>query len=168
MANLLAHVRSQSGIAPRDPERLLGHVNRMMWKSTAANHYATLFLGIYDDDTRRLNYVNCGHNPPMWLHADGTVDRLGPTATVIGLFPDWHCSAVEVELRPGDLLAVFSDGVTEAEHGTDEFGEERLIDELRGNRRLPPDEIVSVILNSVQAFSRGALSDDLTLLVAQA
>jgi serine phosphatase RsbU (regulator of sigma subunit) len=167
MANLQAHLRSQSGIAPADPVRLLQQVNRLLWKSTATEHYATLFFGIYDDSTRRLVYVNCGHNPPVWLRANGTVERLPATALVIGAFEPWDCSAVQVQLAPGDLLAVFSDGVTEAVRGEDEFGEARLIDALRAHSQLPVHELVDTILASVQQFSAGAQYDDLTLLIAR-
>ena len=167
MANLQAHLRSQSSIQPLEPVAMLQQVNGMLWKATAARHFATLFFGVYDDSARRLLYVNCGHNPPVLLHPDGTVERLAATATVIGAFPRWDCSAEERELGPGDLLAVFSDGVTEAACNEEEFGETRLIDELLARRRLPVNEIITAILGSVQEFSAGAQSDDLTLLIAR-
>jgi sigma-B regulation protein RsbU (phosphoserine phosphatase) len=169
VANLQAHLRSQSGIVPEDPVRMLQVVNRMIWKSTSPEHYATLFYALYDDSTRRLKYVNCGHNPPILMHRDGSVERLAATATVIGLFERWESTVREAQLTDGDVLVVFSDGVTEAERSEDEeFGEERLIDELRATRHLAAIEIVSSILNSVQQFSAGAQSDDLTLLIARA
>jgi serine phosphatase RsbU (regulator of sigma subunit) len=103
------------------------------------------------------------------MHRDGSVERLKATATVIGLFERWECTVREVQLADGDVLVIFSDGVTEAERSEDEeFGEERLIEELRATRHLPSSEIVSSILNSVQQFSAGAQSDDLTLLIARA
>jgi len=79
----------------------LQQVNRILWKSTAAEHYATLFVGIYDDSTRRLTYVNCGHTPPILLRADGRLERLPSTATVIGMFETWECEACEIQLAPG-------------------------------------------------------------------
>ncbi len=177
MATLQAHLRSQSGIAPQDPARLLQQVNRLIYKSTSAEHYATLFYTVYDDCTRRLRYVNCGHNPPIRMHADGSVERLTATATVIGIFERWECSVGEVQLAPGDLLVVFSDGVTEAAMGQasglslatgdEEFGEARLIEVVRAARDLSASEIVNAILDSVQQFSQGGQSDDLTLLVAR-
>jgi serine phosphatase RsbU (regulator of sigma subunit) len=176
MANLQAHMRSLSGLTrsatepmtPLDLIRTLQQVNRIVWKSTAAQHYATLFFGLYDDSTRRLTYVNCGHNPPMLLRADGSVDRLKSTATVIGLFENWECEAIEVQLNPGDLLAIFSDGVTEAMLGEEEFGETRFLDELRETRRLPMEQVVTTVFTAVQQFSAGNQSDDLTLVVARA
>jgi serine phosphatase RsbU (regulator of sigma subunit) len=138
-----------------------------MWKSTAAQHYATLFFGLYDDRERSLTYANCGHNPPMLLRADGSVERLQATATVIGLFENWECEARRIDLAPGDLLAIFSDGVTEAMRGEEEFGEARFLDELRAVSGLPAERIVTAVFTSVQEFSAGEQSDDVTLVVAR-
>jgi sigma-B regulation protein RsbU (phosphoserine phosphatase) len=169
VANLQAHLRSLSRTV-RGATGLvetLQQVNRILWRSTAAEHYATLFVGVYDDSTRRLTYVNCGHTPPMWLRADGSVDRLEATATVIGLFETWECGAREIQMGPADLLAIFSDGVTEAMLGEEEFGESRFLDELRRTRRLPLEEVVTAVFTAVQQFSAGNQSDDLTLVVAR-
>ncbi|HVP48265.1 MAG TPA: SpoIIE family protein phosphatase [Bryobacteraceae bacterium] len=167
VANLQALLRSQSGVFPADPVRMLENVNQMLWKSTAPEHYATLFFGMYDDATRGLSYVNCGHNPPVLLRGDGTMERLKATALVIGIFERWECSVRQVQLGPGDVLAIFSDGVTEAMRGEEEFGEERFIDELRLRWRLPVSEMVGAILGSVQEFSEGTQSDDLTLVIVR-
>jgi serine phosphatase RsbU (regulator of sigma subunit) len=167
VANLQALLRSQSGVFPADPVRMLENVNQMLWKSTAPEHYATLFFGIYDDSTREFDYVNCGHNPPVLLRCDGTVERLKATALVIGMFERWECSVKQVQLCPGDVLAIFSDGVTEAMRGEEEFGEARFIDELRLRWRLPVSEMVGAILESVQEFSEGTQSDDLTLVIGR-
>jgi serine phosphatase RsbU (regulator of sigma subunit) len=167
MANLQAQLRSRIGIAPLDPAKLLRGVNRMLWKSTLGQHYATLFFGIYDDAARRLTYVNCGHNPPFWIRADGTVQRLAATATVIGLFERWDCAVESIELAPTDLLAVFSDGVSEAERGDEQFGEARLLLTLQELRGSPASAVVAAVFARVQEFSAGLQSDDLTLLVAQ-
>jgi serine phosphatase RsbU (regulator of sigma subunit) len=176
VANLQANLRSLSRLThgasgPMTPLKLvdtLQQVNRVLWNSTAAEHYATLFFGLYDDSPRRLTYVNCGHAPPMLLRSDGSVDRLESTATVIGLFETWECVACEIQMSPGDLLAVFSDGVTEAMFGEEEFGESRFLDELRRTWWLPPEQVVTTVFTAVQQFSAGSQSDDLTLVVARA
>ncbi len=168
VAHLEAYLRSQSSKAPFEPVGVLEQVNQMLYLSTAPEHYATVFLGIYSDQERELLYVNCGHNPPVWLRQDGSVTRLGATATVVGAFDRWHGLACRVPLNPGDLLAVFSDGITEAAHGEEEFGEQRLIEELLARNSSSVDAILSGILGRVQEFCDGAQSDDLTLLVARA
>jgi sigma-B regulation protein RsbU (phosphoserine phosphatase) len=168
VANLEAYLRSQCSVAPLDPVRVLQQVNQMLYRSTAPQHFATLFFGIYDDAARELLYVNCGHNPPLWLRHDGSIARLEATATVIGAFDRWEGSAIRAHFDPGDLLVVFSDGVTEAPRGEEEFGERRLIDILVACNGNPPKAIVSGILERVQTFSNGAQADDLTLLVARA
>jgi len=175
MANLQAHLRSLSGttrsaaglITPLNLAATLQEVNRTLWKSTAAQHYATMFFGLYDDRARSLTYANCGHNPPILLRADGGVERLQPTATVVGLFEEWGCEARRIDLAPGDLLAIFSDGVTEAMRGEEEFGEARFLDELRAASRLPAEQVVSAVFESVRQFGVGDQSDDVTLVVAR-
>jgi sigma-B regulation protein RsbU (phosphoserine phosphatase) len=140
----------------------------MIWESTGAQHYATLFFGIYDDRTRRLVYVNCGHNPPVLLRATGTLRRLDATATVLGMFEQWDCGVREECFEPGDLLAVFSDGVTEAMRNEEEFGESRLLATLGGCSEMAAEHIVDTVLAEVEDFGSGTQSDDLTILIAKA
>jgi phosphoserine phosphatase RsbU/P len=91
----------------------LQSVNRLFYEATEPNKNATLFLGVYDDTTRRLRYANCGHNPPVLLRAD-RVELLTSTATVLGLFETWECDIAEICLHPGDTPAICTDGVLEA------------------------------------------------------
>ncbi len=168
MANLQAYLRSQSGIAPLDPARLMKQANRMLLKVTAAEHFATLFFAVYDDTSREMLYVNCGHNAPLWLRSSGNVQRLPATATMLGIIENWECEVERIRLDEGDVLVIFSDGVTEAMFHEEEYGEARLICELRSCHNLPAGEIVKCISASVQQFSAGAQSDDLTLVIAKA
>jgi sigma-B regulation protein RsbU (phosphoserine phosphatase) len=146
----------------------LGQVNRLLWKSTASQHFATLFFGIYEDGSRKLRYVNCGHNAPIWLRANGELRRLEATATVIGVFEDWAGAVEEIEMAVGDLLVIFSDGIPEAEHNEEDYGEARLLEELNAHRGAPAEAILDAVLASVQRFSAGTQSDDLTMLVLRA
>jgi len=170
MAHLQASLRSLSeGIGTADLPRLLEVVNRSFCASTAGNHFATLFLARYDDGTRRLTYANCGHQPPAVLRADGSVERLAVTARAIGLFDPLEAAAAEVDLRPGDLLAIFSDGVTEAmSPDGQEFGESRLIEALGREKDRPVAEAVEHVIADVRAFSGAEQSDDVTLMVLRA
>lgn len=169
MANLQANLRSQYALALDNLPQLLQSVNRLFYDSTEPENYATLFFATYDDATRRLRYVNCGHNPPILLRPNAAVERLTGTATVLGLFECWECSAAEVQLDPADLLVIYTDGITEATDGSgDEFGDMRLLETLRTNQDLAPASLLSVLVQAVQQFSAGEQSDDLTLLVARA
>ena len=167
MANLQAHLRSQLASAPRDPLRVLRQVNRMLCEASEPGHFATLFLGVYADGSRRFSYINCGHNPPLCLRHDGSVEWLRATATVIGSFEDWTCTLGRTSLAAGDLLVVYSDGVTEAGRGDHLFGEQRLLDALKGHNERPLEEVLARIVGRVQAFGDGAPMDDLTLLIAR-
>ena len=133
------------------------------------SQFATLFLGDYDDTQRRLRYVNCGHNPPLLLRAGGDVEWLAATATVLGAFQAWDCEVAEVDLRPGDLLVVYSDGVTEV-FGADSamFVEDHLLDVVSTHRDLGADDVLRAIRDAVAAFGTNGAEDDLTLLVARA
>jgi serine phosphatase RsbU (regulator of sigma subunit) len=168
VTHLQACLRTQCSMTPLEPVAMLSQVNRMLYRSTAPEHFATLFFGIYDDSQRELLYVNCGHNPPIVLRRDGELTRLEATATVIGAFDWWEGSACRARLDAGDLLVVFSDGVTEAERGEEQFGEQRLIEGLLACEGGCAEAVLSDILARVQQFSAGAQSDDVTLLVARA
>ena len=168
MANLQANLRSQCATAVEQPEQLLRSVNRLFYENTAENAYATLFYSEFDDRTCRLRYANCGHLPGLVVQSDGTVTRLSSTAPVLGLFAEWPCHAAEMQLRPGDLFAIYSDGITEALNQHDEeFGEERLLDALRRARDLSPSQIVTAVFEEVRRFSGGQQRDDVTLIVAR-
>jgi sigma-B regulation protein RsbU (phosphoserine phosphatase) len=126
-----------------------------------------VFFGVYDDASRKLQYANCGHNPPLLLRATGEVEQLNATATVLGLFEPWECSVAEVQLFPGDILVIYTDGITEASNrDEEEFGEARLISLLRQNKGLRPSELLHQILKSVQEFAPGEQADDLTTIIA--
>ena len=171
MANLQANLRGQYALALEDIPRLLRSVNYLFFKNTESNNYATTFFAVYDDETRRLRYVNCGHNPPMLLRATGELERLNANATVLGLFEEWDCSVAENQLAPGDVLVIYTDGVSEAgerdESDSEEFGEDRLIAVARKYQQQSADEIMNGILDEVQRFSPDEQADDMTLIVAR-
>jgi len=169
MANLQANLRSQHTVALEDPYRLLQSANHLFYENTPEDRYATLFYADYDDRSRKLRYVNCGHNPPLLLRADGELERLSATATVLGLFENWKCDVEKVSLRPGDTLVVYTDGITEALNpAEEEFGEGRLVEILRSHRQAPVKELLALILAAVQEFGGASQADDLTLVIAQA
>ena len=139
MANLQANLRSQSAIALDQPHRFLQSVNQLFCENTTDSAYATLFFAEYNDQTGTLRYANCGHYAPILLRRDHQLERLDSTATVLGLFKEWDCATAECQLCPGDILALYTDGVTESFNAKgEEFGEQRLIEALQRNRKLPP------------------------------
>jgi sigma-B regulation protein RsbU (phosphoserine phosphatase) len=171
MASLQATLRS--GI-PRATENLpdfLAHANRQFLESTQPYHYATLFLGIYDEPLRRLRYVNCGHPAAILLRADGSVDRLASTTTAFGLFDELVTEVGETSILSGDTLVAFSDGVVEAMHDDgDEFGDDRLIDMLRhtdGNPNAPLADLPQTVLDAILGELSYRQTDDMTLIVAR-
>jgi sigma-B regulation protein RsbU (phosphoserine phosphatase) len=169
MANLQANLRGQYALALEDLPHLLCSVNQLFFKNTEISHYATTFFCIYDDQRRTLRYVNCGHNAPILLRANGAVERLEATATVLGLFEDWSCKVAELQLAPGDVLVIYTDGISEAAEGDDaeEFGEERLIASVRAHQAQSSAETLDALVAEVQLFSRGEQADDMTLIVAR-
>jgi serine phosphatase RsbU (regulator of sigma subunit)/catechol 2,3-dioxygenase-like lactoylglutathione lyase family enzyme len=168
MANLQASVRSQCAIALDHPEAFLQAVNRLFFDSTTDGAYATLFFAEYDDEARRLRYANCGHLPALLLRRDESVERLESTGTVLGLFEAWECAIRERAVEPGDVLALYTDGVTEAFGDADEeFGERRLIDAMKRHRELAPQAMLAAVVNDVRAFAPREQSDDITLILAR-
>ena len=169
MANLQANLRSQVGIAVDQPERLLRSVNQLFCDNTDDGAFASLFFAEYDDRATRLRYVNCGHLCALLLRGDKSVDRLEATSTLLGLFKDWDCSVGERQLFSGDMLALYTDGITESFNQADDeqFGEQRLIDALLRHRNECPQGLLDAIVGEVRGFSPGEQHDDITLIVAK-
>lgn len=169
MASLQANLRGQYAQTSADLERVLYSLNQIFYESTAASHYATLFFGIYDEDTRRLRYANCGHLPPILRRTGGGLERLGATAPVVGLFDEWACSSREIGLASGDSLVIFSDGVTDAlNEQEEEFGEDRLLQLVGAHNGRSAQSLRCAIIDAVTGYSTATPFDDLTLLVATA
>jgi serine phosphatase RsbU (regulator of sigma subunit) len=169
MANLQANFRSQSAIAMTRTERFLRSVNQLFFDNTTESSYATLFFAAYDDRTRRLRYANCGHQTALLLRKDSGLERLDSTCTVLGLFREWDCTVQETRLFPGDILVLYTDGITEAFNDDDEeYGEHRLIEILARNQHRSSREILNAIVDDVRAFSPcDQQRDDITLIVAK-
>jgi len=168
MASLQATLRSQWALVLDDLPQLLRSVNRLFYESTQSRRFATLFLGVYDDSSRRLRYENCGHNPPLLVGPNGEVKRLTGTATVLGMMEQLDCSVTETRLQQDDVLVIYSDGVTEAMNDECElYGEARLIEAIRTDRTLPVEDLLEAIIADVTRFAKSTQQDDLTLIVAR-
>ena len=168
MAGLRADLRSMCRVAPLDLPHMLKNVNSLFYESTDPGVFVSLFFGDYDDATRRLRYANCGHNPPLLVRVDGTVEHLGATGPVLGVLPDWECSVAEAQLASGDILVFFTDGIQEASNDAgEEFGIARLVEAILPNRHLPVSSLLNVIATTAQRFSGGEQKDDQTLILAR-
>lgn len=143
-------------------------MNRLFYENTVDSAYATVFFSEYDDLTGRLRYINCGHLPAVLLRRDGRVEWLESTGTVLGLFRNWDSPVAECDLLPGDILALYTDGVTESSDAAgEEFGAPRLVESLRRHREQAAQRIVEAVVSDVQRFSDEEQHDDITLVVAR-
>jgi sigma-B regulation protein RsbU (phosphoserine phosphatase) len=151
------------------PGMLMTTLNYQLFRSTPLEKYATMFLGCYDATLRELKYCNAGHLPPIMLRADGKVSRFETSGTVVGLFEGATYDESTIAMQPDDIFAVFSDGVTEPENESAEFGEERLIELIQQHRNEPLSRIGDVITSAVAAWVGDAEQpDDVTVVLARA
>ena len=168
MANLQANLRSQCAIAQDCLENILRSVNQFFCQNTPDGSFATLFFADYHAPSGRLRYVNCGHPPALILRRDDSIDRLDPTATVLGIFKKWDCELGERTIHPGDTLVLYTDGITESFNQTqDEYGESRLIESLLRHRSQPSQSLLQNIVADVRQFSPHEQHDDITLIIGK-
>jgi sigma-B regulation protein RsbU (phosphoserine phosphatase) len=165
MSHVIASMRVLYGES-LDPATLVYRLHRQILSSSDPSHYATLFFARLDPANHQIAYVNAGHNPPMLLSADGVLRTLEPTGHPIGLLEESTYEIGQEELAPGELLCIFSDGITEATSADEFYGEERLLACLQGSQHAPLEEIASSIFQSLEDFQGSTpQSDDITLLL---
>jgi len=168
MASLHASLRALAGTST--PARLMERLNAFIFASTQANKYVTLFYAELDPASRRLLYVNAGHVPPFVFRAGGPHERLEAGGPVLGLLEDVAFEVGETSLASGDIVAVVTDGATEASSPEDvEFGDDRVLDALGVAGGREAEEVVTGLVAAVRGWAgpRGC-SDDLTALVLRA
>jgi len=168
MSNLQATLRGQV-LQDRTPRSCVQKSNLLLFKSTDMDKFATLFYGVLNTESHEFHYCNAGHNYPFLVRADGETVRLDTGGLILGALEDFSFEEGMVEFRPGDLLVIFSDGISEATNGRDEmFGEERLGRFIVENRGRTADEIIDAILDEVRDHADlSAQSDDMTLVVVK-
>ena len=167
MTNLQAFVQvyAEQCTSPAD---LVARLDKKISGNTPSNRFITFFFGILDPGTGELTYANAGHNPPILLRKDGSQESLETTGTVLGMLPELSYTEATAQVNRGDLLAIFSDGVTEATDGDDvEFGEDRLSEILREHRQESAERVVDVTVERLKSWSGNAPDDDITLVVAR-
>jgi CheY-like chemotaxis protein len=169
MASLQGNLQSRRTTGINDLPQLLASLNAHIHKHSANQRYVTLFFGHYIDATRTLHYVNCGHNPPILLRREGAVERLEATSTVLGLFLEWECSVATVQLGTGDVLIMYTDGITETTGDSgEEFGESRLLEIVHKNRDHEAAQVLRSVEDALAQFRVGEQEDDMTLVIARA
>ena len=173
MSNLQAAVRAFA-TPDAEPHRVCASVNRLLCHNIESGRFVTFCYAVIDTAANTVVYGNAGHNPPILMRRNGSVERLTTRGLVLGVAPDWCYGTGECRLEAGDRLVFFTDGITEAESPAgEEFGEARLIDTIRGCRpglqtrqSVSADALVSRISEAVAEWTGGVPQDDATLVVA--
>lgn len=150
-------------------EEATARINQVIHRNTGASNFITFFHGIYDASDHRFDYVNAGHNPPFVLRTDGTLEELTTGGLLLGVMPGMPYARGQARLAPGDVVVLFTDGVTEAMNASaEEYGEKRLKACLCAHRDAPAGQILEAVVDDVRTFvQRMPQSDDLTLVVAK-
>lgn len=154
------------------PAEVMQRINHFFCHNVHMTTFVTLFLARFDPQSHTLHYANAGHNPPLHVHANGTATPavwLRPTAAAIGLIEEFAAKDRTVNMTPGDVLLLYTDGVTEAINTRDEeFGAQRLADVVLQSVDVPARDLVRAVRSAVEAFAEGrALDDDTTILACR-
>jgi phosphoserine phosphatase RsbU/P len=152
----------------RRPAAAIRDANTIISNDSRSGMFVTLFYGFLDSTSRTLTYVNAGHNPPIhYRAADGTLNELAATGIAMGAMDDAEYTQEIVKLAPGDIIVLYTDGITEAENAQLEmFGVERLEKTILAGAQLPSKDLSDEILDAVKIFTGGhPQSDDITLMV---
>lgn len=166
MALLLAMMRTLND-ERLEPAELIARLNVQVCRQAPGSRFITLFYALFDMNTGALTFVNAGHTPPLLLRNRGGIDRLHEGGVALGLFDQSSYTAGRTLMQPGDLLAVYSDGITEAENPQGRpFDERGLENVLIAERRNNIAAIGSAVAKAVEVYTADTrLADDLTLLL---
>ena len=147
------------------PGSVAASINRALCGNPSLRTFATFFYAVIDCAAGTISYSNAGHNPPLLVHADGSVERLMTGGLVLGVFADTTYAQREVALVPGDRLVLFTDGLTEAENGEGvDFGDDRLVEAAVAHRHEGAAALLDAILTRARTFTGASFADDATLI----
>jgi len=152
------------------PAQAIHDANNLIAADSKAGMFVTLFYGILDHTSHTFTYVNAGHNPPIVFHShDGSLSELEATGIAMGVITDAEYTAQENPLAVGDVIVLYTDGITEAMNAREDmFGETRLYDVIRQLKGLRAEEILAKILTAVKEFTGDyPQSDDITLMIVR-
>ncbi len=169
MASLQAALRSQASLDGKcGTAELVARLNRHVFRNTSDDRYATFFYADFDVSTRVLTYTNAGHLAPFFVSGD-KVQELSEGGTVIGMFEDCPYTQGNIKVEPGSLLVAFSDGLTEPENVYgEEFGMQRLKEEILRQRSMPPQRIAENLIAAAEQWAgTPEQADDITVVIAR-
>lgn len=172
MANLQASLHAQS-LETEKVAEVANRINNLLVRSTDANMFVTFFYGLLDRNRSAFTSTNAGHNPPIHLKTDKSINRLDEGGLILGFLPDQKYGQQTTQLLPGEILVLYTDGITEARAPEEEktegdklFGEDRLIHIIKEKASLSAREIQAAILEAVSSYTKNApQNDDITLVV---
>jgi len=169
---MMMALQSRVQVLAEDPKELgafMIRLNKATCANCPSNRFITFFFCVLNPATGELAYANAGHNAPVVLRASRESEMLSGGGPVLGILPIAPYGEMRTQLGIGDLLAIYSDGVTEANNPNyDEFGEERFIEVLRKHRSEPAAAIVDAVTKALTEFAAGApQADDITLVIAK-
>ncbi len=166
-ANILSAFRILNDAEDIDIEQAMERVSRHLLASTPDVQFATVFLGLLDPESHRLDYINAGHHPPMLIHRDASMEPLSYGHLPIGIDASYRWTKEAIAFVPGDRLLVFTDGVLDAEDADGgQFGMKRLEEYMRAHATVSPAMLMDGLLESMERFIGDApQADDLTLLL---
>ncbi|HXT63685.1 MAG TPA: GAF domain-containing SpoIIE family protein phosphatase [Pyrinomonadaceae bacterium] len=169
MAFLRASLRAASHIGYA-PQISMSKVNYLLWESIERNQFVTAFYGILDATNRTLAYSNAGHNPPMLIDVDGAAHFEERGGVPLGMFRDSRYYEYYATIDPGQILVLYTDGVTEAMSSTgEEYGRDRLAEAIRRARHLPAREMIDVLHRNLIEWTDGlGATDDVTFFILKA
>ena len=166
MSNVQASLRALINIES-DLGLLVRRINEILYENTTADKFVTFFVAVLDPISRKLTYCNAGHNPPLRFSETGEVTTLEEGGLIIGMMPGVEYETETIDIVKGDKIVMYTDGITEAEDKEEvEYGEERLINHIKRNLQLSPEELLSSIVDDVNNHAVDLSSqDDVTLLI---
>ena len=169
MAFLRASLRAATHIGYA-PHISMSKVNYLLWESIERNQFVTAFYGVLDSANRTLAYCNAGHNPPFLMEADGKVHFEERGGVPLGMFRDTRYYEYFANIEPGQLLVLYTDGVTEAmNRALEEYGRDRLVEAVRNCRHLSSHEMIDFIHRDVLNWTEGlGATDDVTFFIIKA
>jgi serine phosphatase RsbU (regulator of sigma subunit) len=160
-------IRAHANERTKTPAQVLTLTNDLVYKSTPTEVFATVFFGILDRRDGRMSFASAGHTVAAIVKGGGLTSKLAAADPILGAFPSVRFREAETEIGTGELLFLYTDGLTEAHRGVELYGEARLFDLLSASRHESASEVVAEVMDDVLSFAAGHLRDDLAILAVR-